>query len=162
MTLYEIEDAIRNCTKETVDEETGEITTEIDETLLNALQMAKNEKVENIACWIKNLTAESTAIKKESENLMRRAKSAANKADSLKRYLAGCLGGEKWEGVRARVSFRKTDAVEIDDMSVLPKEYLRVKTIEEPDKTSIKEAITKLGETVPGAHIVQNVSTIVR
>lgn len=41
MTLFEIDGAIMNC----VDSETGEI---INEEMLDALNMARNEKVENI------------------------------------------------------------------------------------------------------------------
>lgn len=162
MTLYEIEDAISRCQREVIDEETGEVTTEVDTEMLEALRMAKDEKVENILCWIKNLSAESSAIEKESKNLERRAKALSNKADSLKRYVAGFLHGEKWSGVRAAVTFRKTESVEVDDLTIIPKEYLRIKTTAEPDKKSIKDAITKLGETIPGAHIAQNISTIVR
>ena len=51
MTLYEIDDAILNC----IDEETGEI---IDAEQLDKLYMEKEEKLENIALWIKDLKAE--------------------------------------------------------------------------------------------------------
>ena len=162
MTLYEIERAIEDCMSERVDEETGEIITEIDAESLNALEMEKNRKIENILCWIKNLTAESEAVNKESKALDRRAKALSNRADSLKNYISEYLNGEKWSGVRAAVSFRRTKAVQIDDLSIIPKEYIRSKVIEEPDKTSIKDAILKFGETIPGAHIKENVSTIVR
>lgn len=57
MTLYEINNAILEC----VDMETGEI---IDSDKLSELQIALDEKIENVALWIKDLKAEAEAIKK--------------------------------------------------------------------------------------------------
>lgn len=50
MTLYEINEAIMAC----VDVETGEI---IDLDRLNALEMERDRKISNVACWIKDLKA---------------------------------------------------------------------------------------------------------
>ena len=54
--LYEINQAIMDC----VDEETGEI---VDIEKLNDLHMQFDDKVENIACFIKNLLSDAKAIK---------------------------------------------------------------------------------------------------
>ena len=80
MTLYEIDEQILGC----VDSETGEI---IDEEKLAELNIAFDEKVENIALWIKNLLSEAEAIKQEKLKLGDRQKAAENKAESLKKYL---------------------------------------------------------------------------
>lgn len=48
-TIYEINEQIMQC----IDFETGEV---IDADKLDALQLEKDKKIENIACWIKNLT----------------------------------------------------------------------------------------------------------
>lgn len=61
MTLYEIEAQILECASE-VDEETGEI---LDIEKLEALEIEKEKKQENIALWIKNLRAEKEAVKSE-------------------------------------------------------------------------------------------------
>ena len=74
--LYELTAQIENFELE-VDEETGEITN-LDE--LDALQMERDEKIENIALWVKNLTADAAAIKAEAQNLTKRQKAAENKA----------------------------------------------------------------------------------
>ena len=55
MNLYEINSQILNC----IDQETGEI---MDIDRLEALNMAKAEKVDNIACWVKNLEADVLAF----------------------------------------------------------------------------------------------------
>ena len=52
MTIYEINNAILNC----IDMETGEI---IDTEQLDKLQMDRDTKFENVACWIKDLKAEA-------------------------------------------------------------------------------------------------------
>ena len=68
MTIYEIDQAIMEC----VDLETGEI---IDTEQLDKLQMEREKKLENVACWIKDLKAEAEALKNEKQALAERQKS---------------------------------------------------------------------------------------
>ena len=56
MNLYDIDKAILSC----VDMETGEI---IDAEKLDELKMEKEQKIRNIACWVKELKAEAEALK---------------------------------------------------------------------------------------------------
>ena len=58
MNIYEINKAIEDILEDgfSVDEETGEIL--FDESALNALNAEISEKIENVACYIKNLTAD--------------------------------------------------------------------------------------------------------
>ena len=64
MNLYEIDNAILEC----VDMETGEI---IDMDKLSGLQMVRDQKIENIGCWIKNLLSDAEALKSEKKILPR-------------------------------------------------------------------------------------------
>ena len=153
MTIYEIDQAIMNC----VDAETGEI---IDTEQLDRLQMERDTKLENVACWIKDLKAEAEALKNEQQALAERQKVAENKMESLKKYLAYALDGKAFKSIRASVSFRKSQAVEIDDIYKLDENYLRYKE-PEADKTAIKEAL-KAGNTVEGATLVENTSVIIK
>ena len=89
MTLYEIDKAITDL----ADPETGEIT---DFEALDNLQMARDQKIENIACYYKNLVSDAEAIKAEKEALAERQKVAENKAARLKEYLSYALHGEKF------------------------------------------------------------------
>ena len=57
MKLYEINEQILDC----IDSETGEV---IDPEKLNNLQIAKDEKLENLALWYKDLLAEANALKR--------------------------------------------------------------------------------------------------
>ena len=87
MTLYEIDKAITDL----ADPETGEIT---DFEALDNLQMARDQKIENIACYYKNLVSDAEAIKAEKEALAERQKVAENKAARLKEYLLRATRGE--------------------------------------------------------------------
>ena len=158
MKLYEIDNAILDC----IDTETGEV---IDIDKLNELQLERDTKIENVACWIKDLKAEAEAIKAEKQALADRQKAAENKAESLKKWLAYALDGEKFKTARCSVSFRKTESVEVTDegLNNLMKEHDELLTYKapEPNKTAIKQAI-KDGLNVDGVQLVQNVSTIIK
>ena len=153
MKLYEIDEAIMNC----IDAETGEI---IDTEQLDKLQMGRDAKIENVACWIKDLKAEAEALKNEKQALAERQKVAENKIESLKKWLAYALNGQAFKATRASVSFRKSQKVEIADIYKVDENYLRYKE-PEADKTAIKEAI-KAGKTVAGATLVENTSVIIK
>ena len=148
MTLYEIEEAITNC----VDLETGEI---IDEQALAGLQMARDEKVENIALWIKDLKAEAEALKAEKLALAHRQQVAENKAESLKNYLTAYLNGEKFKTAKVAISYRSSKSVNIYDEELIPKDFITY----EPkyNKADIKKAIDD-GIDISGAEIIEKTS----
>ena len=144
MKLYEINEQIMAC----IDNETGEI---IDTDKLNELQIAKDEKIENLALWYKDLLAEATALKEEKEAFAEREKAAKNKAESIKNYLSYALNGENFKTTRCALSFRKSEKTVIDDIYSIPEKFLKYA---EPkaDLTEIKKAI-KNGEEINGAHL---------
>ena len=153
MTLYEIDQQLMDC----IDLETGEI---IDAEKLNALQMERNEKIENVALWIKDLKAEIDALKAEKQAFADRQKSAERTLESLNRWLTSALAGEKFKTTKVAVSFRKTKSVQIDNVLDLDENFLRYKD-PEPDKKAIKDAI-EAGQTVKGAQLVENTSISVK
>lgn len=154
--LYEIDNDILSC----VDEETGEI---IDTDKLNALNIERDAKIEGVVCWIKDLKAEADALKAEKQALADRQKSAENKAENLKKWLAFALNGQKFSSPKAAVSFRKSQSVEVTDINALAMENddLIIYQEPKPDKTAIKKAI-KDGRTVNGAELVENVNVIIK
>ena len=154
MSIYEIDAAILNC----IDEETGEI---IDFAQLEQLQIERSTKIENIACWIKNLESDATAIKAEADNLIERAKKAQNKAADLRVWLSDILAGQKFDSARCAVSFRKSEKIEIEDETAIPRDYMITKTTYSPDKTAIKNMI-KSGTVVPGCKLVQNLNAQIK
>lgn len=151
MTIFEIDEAILEC----VDLETGEI---IDAERLDALQMERDKKIENVALWQKECIAEADAIAAEIRKLQARKASAERKAENLKSYLLMALDGQKFKTSRVSISYRRSQAVVVDNEDQLNPKYLRVKT--EPDKTAIKDAL-KAGE-VAGAHLEERNSIIIQ
>ena len=161
MTLYEINQAILDLYDSMVDPETGEVGKGF-EWQLEKLDIARGEKIENIALWIKDLKAESEAIKMEMRKLQERARVADNKAERLKNYLAYSLGGEKFSTPRVAISFRNTKAVEIEPEAwrFIPDQYLRTRD-PEPDKRAIGEAL-KAGIAIPGCRLIDNRSMTIK
>lgn len=154
MNLYEIDKAILAC----IDPETGEL---LDEAALTDLQMERTQKIKNVALWLKNLNASAAAYKAERDAFDERMKQALKKAESLKRYLADALGGEKFVTDECAVSFRRSAAVTVFDEDKLPAEYVAEKVTKSPDKAAIKAAI-KAGIDVPGAALVDNLSVQIK
>lgn len=146
--LYEIDQGILEC----IDFETGEV---IDPERLESLQMERSQKIENVACWIKNLMSDAEAIKAEKAVLADREAKCRKKAEDLKKWLGIALEGQKFSSARCAVSFRRSETVEIADVALLPGELLRVKTEVEPNRTAIK-ALLKEGQDVIGCCLVEN------
>lgn len=160
MKLYEIDNAIDELIRNSVDPETGEVMDITDE--LDALQMEREDKLESVALVIKNLTAEATAIRNEEKALADRRKTAENRVEWLKGYLMQSLAGQKFSTPKVSVSFRSTTAVFIEDDAEFLKEhpeYARIKT--EIDKSALKDAL-KNGAEVSGAALENRMSMIVR
>lgn len=158
-TLYEINQSILDC----IDMETGEI---IDFDKLTELQIERSEKIEKVALWYKNLVSDAESYKREKETFAEREKAAKSKAESLKRWLAYALDGEKVTTDKVAISFRRSEAVEVEDEEAFIAFAQKngrddLLTYKEPtiNKTEIKKAI-KAGENIPGAELKekQNIS----
>lgn len=160
MTLYEIDSALTDL----VDVETGEV---LDIEEFEALEMERNQKIEGMALWIKNLKAEAEAIKNEEQALATRRRADENKVERLKNYIAFIMHGESLKTPRVAISYRNTPVVKVDDEAGFVdwarqngEQYLRYKE-PEINKTALKKALDS-GENVPGAHIETSVSTIIK
>ena len=130
------------------------------------LMLFSATKLENVACWIKDLKAEAEALKNEKQALAERQKVAENKIESLKKYLAYVLDGKKFSTAKCAVSFRTTESVEVtteglENLMRDGKDDLLTYKTPEPNNTAIKQAI-KDGLNVAGVQLVQNISTIIK
>lgn len=151
MNLYEINTMIENL----IDKETGEVA---DYEEFVSLQIAKDEKIENTALYIKNLLSDAEQIKIERDKLYQREKAYKNRAENLKKYLSMFLDGEKYRSPRVVCSYHKSTSTEVDEQFIEwakenAKNYLKFK---EPDvdKTAVKKAIQE-GKEVPFARLVE-------
>ena len=151
-TLYELVKEIEDF-QFVIDEETGEILN-FDE--LDALQLEKNTKVENICLLIKNLRSDAEAYKNEKNSFEQKRKQAENKADRLTAYVQYILAGDKFKSSKVNVSYRKSEKVICPDLLEVEPDYLRYKE-PELDKKKIKDAI-KAGVKVKGCYMEENLN----
>lgn len=117
-TLYEIDRAILDC----IDAETGEI---IDANALAALSMERDEKIENVALWYKNLVSDAAQYKAEKDAFAAKEKAAKNKAESLKRFLDNALAGSSYKSPRVAVTFRKSEQIVVEDVYAVDERFLK-------------------------------------
>lgn len=162
MNLYEVAEEIEKAFALAVDPDTGEIDEE-KMVLLETLQMERDRKIENVACFIKNLKADAQALKAEKDAFAKRQKQAENKAEALSRYLMDALNGEKFTSNRCSVSFRHTQKVTLDEgytIYDIDTHFVRMKE-PELDKTAIKKALED-GTTIAGVHMEDGLSMTIR
>lgn len=152
--LYQIDRAILEC----CDLETGEV---IDTDRLAELQIERNQKIENIALWIKNLESDALAYKAEKDAFAEREKKAAAKAEQLKVWLAEILVGETFSTAKCAISFRRSYPLEIDDDVVLPERFYSQTVTKKPNKEAIKHALN-CGQKVSGCRIVEKLNTQIK
>lgn len=154
MNLFEIDKQIEDC----IDLETGEV---LDVEKLDALNMERSTKIENIACWIKNLNAEAKALEEQEKAFCERKKQAKRKADSLKEYLSKALNGEKFKTDKCVVSFRRSEALSITNEELVPQEFITEEVTRKVNKDAIK-ALIKSGASMAGCELVERVNAIIK
>lgn len=149
MTLYEITSEYRSLLDAI---ESGEIPEEAIADTLEAVGGELADRVDNVACYIKQLRGEAAVIKSEADTLAERHKAKENKADKLAAYLFDCLKDvhkTKLETARSVVQIGKNPpSVQILDEAKFirwavkrKKELLSYKE-PTPNKTEIKRIIT--------------------
>lgn len=156
--LYEIEKTIEEIINAgfIIDEETGEIM--FDHSDLERLEGDYKEKVENIACYIKSQLAMANAIGDEIKALQARKKTLERKCERLEQYLTDSLNARdiaKIETARARVSFRKSNSVEIIDEEKIDGKYKKEVVETKVDKKLLMQDL-KQGAEIEGARLVTN------
>lgn len=154
MSLFELNQQIAACIKiaddKFVNTEDGEV---LDLEAMEALELAREVKIENVAMYIKSKRALAEAIDAEIESLTKRMKSYKNEVARCTKYLAENFDRDKYETAKVKLSWRKSESVNVPDATVLPEQYRRVKEVVEADKKAIKEAL-KSGEVIVGAELV--------
>nr|DAN28331.1 MAG TPA: resistance protein [Caudoviricetes sp.] len=119
------------------------------------------EKVENYIKVIKNIESDVEARKAEIKRLTELNKADEKKKDHLKETLSTSMqltGHERVDTPLFKVSFRKSQAVEVDEL-VLPESY-KVATWK-PDKKRLKEDL-KNGLEIVGASLVERKNLSIR
>jgi hypothetical protein len=132
--------------------EENELTPEIEQALVINQDELK-EKSLNYAYVIRTFEDDVTTIENEIKRLRALKEAKTNSIERLKESISTAMniyGIEKVESPLLKLSFRKSESVEITNEEVLPMSFKTEKVTYTPNKTKIKEAI-KNGETVFGA-----------
>lgn len=147
MKLYEIPGELENLLSQE----------EIDFDAVSELAKTETEKLESIGLWVKNLEANAAAMKIEVKNLQNRITTAENKSHSLKDYLRGYLlsnNRKTFESPKIKLSFRKSEIVEIYNEEKIPNDYKSEVLTVKVDKKMLKEAI-KGGANFNGVALIE-------
>lgn len=167
--IYPLNEMLENLMESFTDPETGElrqgVTDETIQTAIEHLQMEHDEKVDAICSAVKNYKAEAEDIRVEKMRLAKRQKSAENKRDSAKRFLAWLLQGEKFKNQRHNLYYQRSEELVIDSREDLV-EWCKVNApgfLNEPTIRidDLKKAM-KNGTAVPFAHLQENKNMVVR
>lgn len=132
------------------EEETQELATILSNELTN--------KSMNIIGFVKNVEGNLDMLDAEIKRLQELKKATNNKLDKFKQYVENNmleLGIEEMTTPIGKLSFRKSPAsVEIIDESLVPEEYIKIKTETSVDKKAILDAFKETGEIINGTRIV--------
>lgn len=157
--LYELADEYKELS------EREDLDPEVLHDTLDAINDALEDKADNIAVWIDDLTNAAKRKKAKADEWKESAKEDLKKADSLKHYLIQELnyaGKKKMETDRFLLNTRNNNpSTVIDDEKLIPDTFKTTKVTELVDKTAIKEAI-KAGKDVPGAHLQASKSITIK
>jgi hypothetical protein len=153
MTLYEIDRQIEDL----IDPETGEIT---DYAALDALSMAREDKIRQIVYARRNALADLNAVSAEIARLKKIEETLVNRVESIDGYLKYALNGEKYKDETTTIYYRKTTAVVVAEDAVAPEEFLRYgkPTV---NKTALGEAI-RGGMVIPGVSIEERNNIVIK
>lgn len=159
MRLYDIDTELEAAIEAAFDPETGELLDEAAFERMNELQLEREKKIEGVALWIKNLSADAEALKHEKEAFAAREKATKNKLERLKGWMSYALNGEKFKTDKVAVGWRRSESVEISD-ELNPMDLVDIDPhfIKLPppefDKIRLKAAL-KEGIEIPGVKLVE-------
>jgi molybdopterin biosynthesis enzyme len=141
MQLYDLDARIRELL-DSADTETGEIP---EEALaeIEALEVKREERLLAMAAYVLELEAEADAVKAEADRLAHRARTTRNRAEWIEaRIAASMTPGEKLADATVRLSWRRSEAVEVEPGAELPEDCVRVIPEQrEPDKKALRDAL---------------------
>lgn len=159
MTLYEIDQELLDL-MEAIDPETGEWAG--DPEAWDRLNMERDQKLENTACYIKDLRGDIAKLKGEIETLTKRMRTLQNKEAWLLDNLRRSLDGQNFESARCQLRYKKNpESVRLTDEAAAmawarenAPDCLRYKpaTLSLSD---LKQEIKK-GASIPGAELVRD------
>ena len=160
MNLYEISTELRKTYEklengEGINLETGEVDSEVQQALALTQQNLQTKAID-IGYVIKSFDDEIEIYEREIKRLTEIKDQMKKRKEWLKGNLSNAMqefGIVELKGKTIKLSFRKSESVEVTDIDALDEKFKRIKI--EPDKTAIKMEL-KMGHNVEGARLVEN------
>ena len=128
-------------------------------------------------CFYKNLQSDISAFKEEEKKLAQRRKVKENLAERLKNRIDNYIEQQytdeegnldkdglnkfKFETPKVKISYRKSETVEVENVDLLPKEFVKEKIEKSADKMALKQYL-KVGKNIKGAKLVTNINMQVK
>lgn len=135
----------------------GEITEQQYEAL-KTWQASLEDKAQNIAHVLTKLDHEEEYFRKLEEIAKTRRKAREAAKDRLRKYLAMCMKEAGYKAIKHNAGLFSISLVEgrlkavVDDIGVLPQDYVTVREVYDADNQKIKDALES-GIEIPGAHL---------
>ena len=137
----------------------GELTPDLEQALIiNEAEL--KEKAVNYGYAIKQMEHEANAIDTEIKRLQALKKRATTSIERMETAISNAMqlyGIDKVDSSFIKLSFRKSESVEVINEAQLTEQFTTTKTTVTPNKVAIKEAL-KAGEVVEGAVLVTNLN----
>lgn len=116
-----------------------------------------NQRAEATAAAILTIEARALQYKNRAAELAEQYKTMTRKTERLREYLRDAMAAAQMlriEGAdfTVRLYPERDAAAVIDDEAIIPREFIRVETVEKIDKRGILDAL-KNGENIQGAHL---------
>ena len=125
---------------------------------LESIQGDMQDKLRAVIAYSMELDILAAGAADAAKRMAARAKTLESRVEAMRAYALTHMQGTGISEVAtdefaAKVA-KKPPSVQIADDAALPIEFLRVKTVSEPDKTALKAALQG-GRVVPGCELVQ-------
>lgn len=156
LNIFQIEQEFLNLANELM-ESGGEVSPEL-ELRLTINQNELEQKARGYGFVVKQMESDISIIEEEIKRLGELKKAREKTIERLETTLTNAMQLfeiQKLETPTLKISFRKSESVEIDNEKEIPKQFIKAKITYSIDKVAIKEAIKK-GGVISGVRLQTN------
>jgi len=160
-TLFDIESYLLELQREF---ESGNISEDQYKDTLEAVQAARDQKLENIAKLIVTYDEYADLCHRQADALYEKQKTWERRAESLRKFAAYFLPDRGWTNGAFSMRFHHSVSTEPDQgdgLEGLAEEFINTQVTRKPKRTEILRAL-KAKVAVPGWHLKENRSVVVK
>jgi hypothetical protein len=139
----------------------GEISEEAFRDTFESLALARDQKIANLIRLIETYEAYAGNCKEAAFKLLDKRETWLKRAESRKKLLAFYLPERGWTDGAFSAHFHTSSAVEGDDISGLPEEFIRTTTLRKPDRVALRRSM-EAGASYPNFQLVKTKSVVIR